>query len=228
MMELAGVMACVLGSVVLLLWGHHCCFQRRSLATAAAQTVRASTPQFIPVLLSAFVVVLSVVIYSTTGRFSDWNSGRVDENIDYLLAADITKGRQALEQTPDDEIALLNLAQSYAAGGMYADAVTTLEQLLQLTGEDAELLGMQATAMYYRDERTIAPQTGIIIGRALALHREELQTRLLLATDAYLKGEYAKAIEHWQILLENRQQPVNRTAINNAILKAQNKLNPQG
>lgn len=200
----------------------------RYQTVAAKATFTPRSYWFNPLLLIVAIVTISLGIYSQTGRYHDWQQGQVDEHTNYLLAAEITKGRQAIDANPDDEIALLNLAQSYAAGGMYTDAVDTLDKLLTLKGEEAELLGMKATAMYYRDSRAIAPETGIVIARALALHREELQTRLLLATDAYLNGKYQAAIEHWQILLENRTQAFNRDAINNAILKAQNKLNSQG
>lgn len=230
---MVGVFVCVMSVMAL----HHVGYLRgaRRVADCADTQSLSLTPDYqhtgwslTPVVMSMFVLVLSLGIYSQTGRFGDWDKGQIDENIDYLVAAEITKGRQAVDKAPQSEIALLNLAQSYANGGMYKDAVDTFDQLLALTGEDAELLGMKATSMYYRDERVIAPETGIVIARALALHREELQTRLLLATDAYLKGQYAKAIEHWQILLENKTQGFNRDAINNAILKAQSKLNPQG
>ncbi|MGI2260681.1 tetratricopeptide repeat protein [Shewanella sp. GXUN23E] len=234
MMAMAGVFACVSGAIVL----HHTSYLRSARQAADCADTQCSSRGadyqpagmgiLTPVVMSLFVFVLGLGIYSQTGRFNDWNQGKLDDNIDYLVAADITKGRQAVEHDPQNEIALLNLAQSYAAGGMYKDAVDTLDKLLAFKGEDAELLGMKATAMYYRDDRAIAPETGIVIARALALYPQELQTRLLLATDAYLNGQYAKAIGHWEILLENQTQAFNRDAINNAILKAQSKLNPQG
>lgn len=234
MSSLALAIAAVMSGFILLLWWHHASFLRQCQVRVVGSRIietdsqpQSDSPSFTAlVLLSLLLVAVSIGVYSLTGRYADWDQGTPDDNIDYLVAADITKGRQVIEQNPDDEIALLNLAQSYAAGGMYQDAVDTLDKLLSLRGDDAELLGMKATSMYYRDGREIAPDTGIVIARALAIHREELQTRLLLATDAYLKGEYAKAIEHWQILLENRSQPFNRDSINNAILKAQSKLNP--
>lgn len=177
-----------------------------------------------PSLMVIVLVTLSLAIYALCGRFNDWDNGRINEQINYLVAADITKGRQQVDINPDDEVALLNLAESYAAGGMYAESVQTLTQLLLLNGNDAELLGMQATSMYYRDGRVITPDTSVVIAKALALQSNELQTRLLLATDAYLNGNYQKAMSNWQQLLTNNNQPFNRDAINNAINKAQQKL----
>ncbi|MGL4472885.1 MAG: tetratricopeptide repeat protein [Shewanella sp.] len=230
------VIAMVLSGFVAMFWWQHARYVRQCPSeTQIADTTRAplaamthKVPSIaIPALMTLTLLISSVGVYSITGRYSDWNSGKLDENIDYLVAADITKGRLAVGKSPENEIALLNLAQSYAAGGMYQDAVTTLDQLLALRGEDAELLGMKATAMYYRDQRDISLATNLVIARALALHREELQTRLLLATDAYLNGRYQDAIDHWHILLDNQSQGFNRASINNAILKAQSKLNSQ-
>lgn len=220
---LAGVLMVFSGMLLV----HHLHYTRRACALAPTgeseiPALSKASPGF-PAVMALFVVLLSVGIYQSTGRFSDWDKGVVDDNIDYLVAAEITKGRQAVDQAPDNEIALLNLAHSYMEGGMYRDAVETLDSLLTLTGEDAELMGLKATAMYYRDERVIAPETGIVIARVLALFPEEMQTRMLLANDAYFKGQYAKAIEHWQILLNNERQAVNHRAINNAISKAQTK-----
>ncbi|MCL2914624.1 nitrite reductase [Shewanella corallii] len=227
MNSLAVVLAGVLMVFSGMLLAHHMQYTRRAAALAPTgeseiPALSKASPGF-PAVMALFVVLLSVGIYQSTGRFSDWDKGVLDDNIDYLVAAEITKGRQAVDQMPDNEIALLNLAHSYMEGGMYRNAVETLDTLLTLTGEDAELMGLKATAMYYRDERAIAPETGIVIARVLALFPEEMQTRMLLANDAYFKGQYAKAIEHWQILLTNKRQAVNHRAINNAISKAQTK-----
>ena len=83
---------------------------------------------------------------------------------------------------------------------------------------------MQATSMYYRDGRQFLPEAHKVIDTALNLQRDELNTRMILATDAYLNGQYAVAIEHWRILQTNQTQSFNRQSINNAIMKAEFKL----
>lgn len=229
MNSLTIAIALVLGSFSLFIGIHHVIYNHKLKTVSATDANhQATTPinrLFTLVVTIAVLFTVTLSIYRVTGRFDDWNQGQLDEHTDYLLAANITKGRQQLDKAPDDEIALLNLAQSYAAGGLYQDAIDTLDKLLLLQGNDAELLGMKANAMYYRNNRVISDNTRRVIEQALALNREELQTRLLLATDAYLKGEYQHAIEHWSILLDNQTQYFNRETINNAILRAQNKLN---
>ena len=232
MNNLAIAIGVVLSCFSFQLWAYHVTYSKDLNAVEnlddadnACQQNLNSAPRLLPLLVMITVLIsLTLSIYSVTGRFSDWNQGKLDEHTDYLLAAEITKGRQQVDKTPEDEIALLKLAESYSAGGMYQDAIDTVDKLLRVKGEVPELMGMKANAMYYRDNRVIAADTGIVIARTLALHREELHTRLLLATDAYLNADYSNAIKHWRILLENQTQYVNRKAINNAILKAQSKL----
>ena len=138
----------------------------------------------LPVLCSGVLLVMTLAIYSQTGRYQDWNTGKLDENIDYLVVADITKALRLVDEQPQNSLALQALAQAYSAGGLYSDAVQTLDKLLALVGEDAEVLGAKANALYYRDARQMTPQTQALIAQILAFAPFEPQTRMLQATDA--------------------------------------------
>jgi formate-dependent nitrite reductase complex subunit NrfG len=48
---------------------------------------------------------------------------------------------------------------------------------------------------------------------------------MLLAADAYLHARNQEAIDHWQFLLKHNGDSINREAIDNAIAKAQSKMN---
>lgn len=174
--------------------------------------------------ISLFLVSVTVLLYLTLGRYDDLDSAMADYNVDYLLVADINKGQKLAEKNPDDPLVLLGLAQSYIDGGLYKDAIETLDQLLVINSENTEALGLKATSMYYRDDRVISLETSLVIARALTLHHEELNTRLLIANDAYLNGDYQKAIDNWNIVLTNKVQVFNPDAINFAIEKSKQKL----
>lgn len=182
----------------------------------------------VPVLCSALLLLLTLAIYSQTGRYQDWDTGKLDENIDYLVAADITKALRLVDEQPQNPLALQALAEAYSAGGLYADAVQPLDQLLALVGEDAEVLGAKANALYYRDGRQMTAETQALMAQILALAPFEPQTRMLQANDAYLHGRYQEAIDHWQALLAQPRAEINREALLNAIGKAQSKLNESG
>ena len=170
--------------------------------------------------IGLFIISVSALLYLTIGSYEKLDSAQVDYNIDYLLVADINKGQKLAEENPGDPVVLLGLAQSYIDGGLYSDAIATLDQLLVIDNQNSEALGLKATSMYYRDDRVINMDTSLVIARALTLHHEELNTRLLMANDAYLNGNYQKAISNWEIVLTNKKQMFNRDAINYAIEKS--------
>lgn len=174
--------------------------------------------------IGLFFISVSILLYMTVGSYQNLDSAKVDYNIDYLLVADINKGQKLAEEYPDDPQVLLGLARSYIDGGLYSDALGTLDNLLTINKENSEALGLKATSMYYRDARVINMDTSLVIARALTLHHEEFNTRLLIANDAYLKGDYQKAINNWNIILTNKQQVFNRDAIQFAIKKSKLKL----
>lgn len=210
------------GFVAWIFWQH---VRLNQLQTVASLPL---VSHWLPVLCSGVLLAMTLAIYSQTGRYSDWDQGKLDEHIDYLVAADITKALRHVDDQPKNPLALMSLAQAYSAGGQYGDAVQTLDKLLALVGEDAEVLGAKANALYYRDGRQITAETQAVIVQALAIMPFEPQTRMLQATDAYLHGRYLEAIDHWQALLSQPSVEINREAILNAIGKAQSKLNESG
>lgn len=205
--------------VAYIYWQH----MRLNLVMGIAQLPNMSSK--VPFAMGIVLVLLTLAIYSQTGRFRDWDQGRLDENIDYLVAAEITKASRWAQSEPQNTLALMALAQAYSAGGLYSDAVLTLDKLLEIGGEDAEVLGAKANALYYRELRQMTPETQEVIAKALALSPFEPQTHMLLAADAYLHARNLEAIDHWQLLLKHNGDSINREAINNAIAKAQSKMN---
>ncbi|MGS0675130.1 tetratricopeptide repeat protein [Shewanella sp. 0m-4] len=215
-------------AVITLIWRHHHSCQKQGVTPIANSFNDDSSNKEgdFKVATGMVVVLVSVTLlmYSQLGHFNDWNKGVVDENIDYLITAEINKNAKKVNEQPSNEIALLNLAQSYVDGGLYSESVQTFDELLKLSGDDAGILGMKANAMYYRDNREMSLDIDLVIARALALDEYEPQSRLLLATHAYLNGQYDKAIEQWLTLLKSDKQNVNRASINNAILRAEQKI----
>lgn len=189
-------------------------------SAATPSLTPAKSMWLIPTLIMFTLLLVTLTVYVQIGRFADWDKGYVDENIDYLIAADINKNAKVVSETPYDKIALLKLAHAYAEGGLYAQSVETLDKLLAIE-PDAEVLGMKANALYYRDGRDMSLEVSIILSQALALDPNEIQSLLLMATHAYLNKEFQQAIAYWQQLLDSNNPNVNRASINRAILKAE-------
>ncbi|ABV85834.1 tetratricopeptide repeat protein [Shewanella pealeana] len=228
MNSLAIGIAVTLCAVITLIWRHHHSSQKHGVTLIVKPfddgIDEHSVNIKVPTVLSVVLFTTTLLIYVQLGHFNGWNKGVVDTNIDYLITAEINRNAKKVNEQPNNEIALLNLAQSYVDGGLYSESVQTFDTLLKLTGDDANIIGMKANAMYYRDNREMSLDIDLVIARALALDEYEPQSRLLLATHAYLSGEFEKAIEQWQKLLESKQPNVNRAAINNAILRAEQKI----
>ena len=170
------------------------------------------------------LLVVSIGVYASLGRWGDWQTQKVDEDIDYLLAARITEARRSVEMAPEDFAARRSLALVNLEAGRYEDAVAALDEAIRLGGEQADLLGLLAYAMYYRDGRAINAETRSVIDRALAKNFYEVQTRMLLGEDAFFRGQYPEAIREWRLLLEAGAAPGREQALKNAIANAEARM----
>jgi len=175
-------------------------------------------------LLNATVIISVVAIYSYLGRYNEIDLARADTNVDYLLAAEINRARKQAGEHPNDKSMLMGLAKVSMDGGLYHEAIEALDELLNYMGDDAEVIGLKATALYYMNHRSMTSEVKLLTKSALALYQYDFNTRVLLANDAYINQDYQIAIEHWQILLKNTKQSFNRNAIEFAINNAKNHL----
>ncbi|MCD8340118.1 MAG: tetratricopeptide repeat protein, partial [Burkholderiales bacterium] len=157
-------------------------------------------------------------------HYTDWMDQRVDESKDYQLAAKITAARKEVADEPNNYQLKVNLANLYLQGGLFDEAVNSTEEAISQAGEKPSLLGLLAKAMYYRDGRKLGEDALHAIDKALKQDNFEVTSRMLLAEDAFRRGEYHKAIEEWQLLLDSNVAPENAKAFSNAIANAKNRL----
>ena len=98
------------GFVAWIFWQH---VRLNQLQTVASLPL---VSHWLPVLCSGVLLAMTLAIYSQTGRYSDWDQGKLDEHIDYLVTADITKALRHVDDQPKNPLALMSLAQAYSAG----------------------------------------------------------------------------------------------------------------
>lgn len=170
------------------------------------------------------LLVSSLCVYATLGRWGNWQQAQVDHDVDYLLAAKVNEARRQVTFAPDSVSAQRNLAVISLEAGQYEDAVKAIDKILSTVGEQPDVLGMKVFAQYYRDGRQFTPETRLVIDRVLKLDPLEVQTRMLLGQDAFLNGRYAEAIQEWRTLLDAGAAPGKEQALKNAIAKAEAKL----
>lgn len=142
--------------------------------------------------------------------------------------------QQKIDQSPQDSVLWAQLGEYYLFNDNFADAQAAYQQALALRGANAELYSALATVGYYQSGQRITPQVASYIDQALALDKYEVSTLMLLAADAFLHTEYAKAIGLWQRLLDGQSPRVNRPqlieAINMAkmLMREEPKITPRG
>lgn len=220
---------CVL--LLMTFFGHHTLYRIKHTSFFSdyneldSNRTKYSRSSFSFVLLLNVTVIISVVtVYSYLGRYNEIDLARADLNVDYLLAAEINRARKQANEQPNNKSVLMGLARASMDGGLYLEAIEALDELLIYMGDDAEIIGLKATALYYKNHRSMTSEVKLLTQSALDLYPQDFNTRVLLANDAYINHEYQVAISHWKILLKNTKQPFNRNAIEFAINNAQKNL----
>ncbi len=173
---------------------------------------------------AAILLGASVCVYAYLGHFNNWMDQRVDNTKDYQLAAKITAARKMVADKPNNIGLKVELANLYMQGGLFGDAVDVVDTAIAQAGDKPDLLGLQAYAMYYRDGRKLNADALNAIDNALKQNNYEVTCRMLLGQDAFLRGDYKKAIDQWQLLLDSNVAPERATALTNAIANAKERI----
>lgn len=112
---------------------------------------------------------------------------------------------QGLQRRPDKLIFLSLQARMAMEAGEYRKAAGAYQRLVERHPQDAALLAQWAQALYLADNRSLTPRVRDLLNRALELDPNQTSALGLLGIDAFSRGQYGEAIEHWQRLL--RAQP---------------------
>ena len=108
---------------------------------------------------------------------------------------------QRLQQTPDDEKGLWMLTRTYMALGRHADALTTVEHLYSLTGDDAAALLLYANVLTLNNGESFAGKPEELIQQALTLEPDSVSGLWLAGLAARQRADHDSAIAYWQHLL---------------------------
>lgn len=125
--------------------------------------------------------------------------------------------QQKISQSPQDSVLWAELGEYYLYDNNFSDAQAAYRQALTLRGDNAELYSALATVLYYQAGQRITPQVASNIEKALSLDKDEVTALMLLASDAFMHADYAKAIALWQRLLDGLSPRVNRPKLIEAI-----------
>ena len=189
-----------------------------------------------PLSLSLFVLVFSLTLYSSSGAYEQLmepqasnesplhGSSGVDEN----KVAALRALKTTTENEPENSNAWYSLGQAFVGMGEYQKALEAFDTVLSIEGEQADVIGAQAQAVYYANDQKITPEVQAYIDRALALDPSEASTNILLGMHNFMAKNYQLAIKHWQLVINSNKQNVNVEALSQVIDEAKNRLTLSG
>lgn len=190
-----------------------------------------------PLALSVFIIVFTVSLYNKQGSYQvitqvPSNHGQQqnmseEERLkqrENEAMAHIIKLQDHIAANPDDSEAWYNLGQTYVAVGGFDEAIDAFNQVINIEGEHADLLGAIAQATYYKNDQNITAEVQSYIDRALALDSNDASTNILLGMHNFIAQNYELAITYWQRVIDANNQGVNITALKEAVAEAKNRL----
>jgi cytochrome c-type biogenesis protein CcmH len=117
------------------------------------------------------------------------------------IAANVEKLAKRLEQNPNDAQGWLMLARSYTLMERFADAASAYEHATALNANDATIWADYAEASAMANGQRLAGKPTEAINRALQIDPKNQKALDLAGSAAYQAGDYKKAIDYWQKLL---------------------------
>ncbi|MEQ9947898.1 heme lyase NrfEFG subunit NrfG [Pectobacterium aroidearum] len=125
--------------------------------------------------------------------------------------------QDSIRKTPGNSVLWAELGEYYLYRNAYDNALRAYRQAIALKGDSAELYSALATVLYYQAGQAVTPPMQEMVDKALALDANEVTALMLLASDAFLKADYARAITIWQRLLDTYSPRINRVQLIEAI-----------
>ncbi|HDX1192284.1 TPA: c-type cytochrome biogenesis protein [Pasteurella multocida] len=133
----------------------------------------------------------------------------------------ITQFQQKLRQDPNHAENWLLLGQAYLDNAEVEHALIAYGNAQQLLGDKPAILGAIATAYYYQAGQKMTTKVDALLTQALTTDPFETASLSLIATDAFVQGNYQKAAQTWQKMLDSDRPNVERRLLIQRIQMAQ-------
>jgi cytochrome c-type biogenesis protein CcmH len=118
------------------------------------------------------------------------------------MEANVNKLAQRLQQNPNDAQGWIMLGRSYIILERFSDAANAYQKAIALNDKDARVWADYAEALALANNRQLAGKPTEALARALQLEPQNQKALGLAGSAAYQAGDYQKAIEYWQKLLQ--------------------------
>jgi len=179
--------------------------QQASMNNTEAATAAPSKNKIIPVLVGLAVPLLAVLTYQQLGDFNA-ATGKVvqaveipsGENRPQMSLADaVIKLEQKLAENPDNPDGWFMLARTYMATQQYQQSADAYKKLIDLVGEEPQLLLNYADALAMSEGGQLTGKAWPIVEKVKAMAPDNATVLWMSGTAESQQGNFKQALTYW-------------------------------
>lgn len=184
--------------------------------------------------LAFLLITVPSLYYFSLPRYTDVEQGEaaflqqqmqlMEQAISQQNEDKITQIQNKLRQDPNDAENWLALGQAYIENNEFDSARISYQNAQSLLGNKPYILGALATALYYQSGQQLTEAVQALLNQALIEDPQEISSLSLIATDAFVQGNYQKAAQTWQKMLDSDRANIDRRTLIQRIQMAEIRL----
>lgn len=184
--------------------------------------------------LAFLLITVPSLYYFSLPRYTDVKQGEaaflqqqmqlMEQAISQQNEDKITQIQNKLRQDPNDAENWLALGQAYIENNEFDSARISYQNAQSLLGNKPYILGALATALYYQSGQQLTEAVQALLNQALIEDPQEISSLSLIATDAFVQGNYQKAAQTWQKMLDSDRPNLDRRTLIQRIQMAEIRL----
>ena len=155
----------------------------------------------LPVTLALLLPLLGFGLYLHWGASDKVELARELQHPPTDLADMIQRLERSVKAQPDSSESWYFLARAYMAQERFQEASDSFAKAVELAGREPGLLGLQAQAQFFANDKRWNDSMQALVDEALAADPAEPTTLGLVGIAAFEKGDYASARAYWERLL---------------------------
>lgn len=184
--------------------------------------------------LAFLLITVPSLYYFSLPRYTDVEQGEatflqqqmqlMEQAISQQNEDKITQIQNKLRQDPNDAENWLALGQAYIENNEFDSARISYQNAQSLLGNKPYILGALATALYYQSGQHLTEAVQALLNQSLIEDPQEISSLSLIATDAFVQGNYQKAAQTWQKMLDSDRPNLDRRTLIQRIQMAEIRL----
>jgi cytochrome c-type biogenesis protein CcmH len=201
-----------------------------------------------PIAITFFIFAFSIGLYVQNSQYSLLDPMSAQRNAQHnseqqsqkhesldesqMIMVRIKTLQKKIETEPKNTEYWYELGQVLVGAGDFDNAIKAFDQIIEIEGVKADLLGAKAQATYYKNNQKIDANVQALIDQALALDPQDPSTNILLGMHNFIGNDYAEAIAYWERIIDSESQngsnSVYISALTEAVNEAKNRLMMMG